>query len=262
MKFELNYKNVEYLKNNINIFDIGSSNKDIINDIFDDDVEFEINDIDDELNKLSIEILKNDELIVDKLNHYHFKRFDNKYDLNNYINDEIDELIDIKKDNYIIDLLLIICTINNYKGSINENVYNKLNDELIKRFNKSFINYLYQYCLYYDIFLNDEFENYDNNYSYYDDIFINKFLIYDYDIYIDQQFNHDKNKSYENNYIDIVENVTIYNDKYDVVDNIIECYDVDEFIKNYIDYDELYDDLLYDNSYYEFENKIIELYYF
>lgn len=261
MKYILNYENVENLKRNIDIFDINRSNKEIINDLFDDDVEFEINDIDVELKNIEIEILKDDELIINYLNKYHYKRFNNIYDLNNYIYDEIDELINIKKDNYIIDLLLIICTINNYKGSINENVYDKLNDELIKRFNKSFINYLYQYCLYYDIFLNDKFEYYDDEINY-DDIFINTFLIYEYDYFIDQQLYHNKKYSYENNYVDIIDNITIYHDKYDFIECFIDNYDIDDFLKSYIDDDKLYDDLIDEYNIYEYENKIIELYYF
>lgn len=166
MKIEL-IKNIE-LNENIELLDLSSSNKMIINNIIADDDEFEKIDVAD------VENLNDDELI---------------------------------------DLLKLICTINYFKGSINENIYDNVIVELYKRFNNNnkYLLYLNLCCLKYDIFLFSDF------------IKLNELNIDHHKIYTDVEF-------YE-----------ITEIKY-----LIENYDKFENINKF---DKLFDNLMYLSNY-------------
>lgn len=143
----------------------------------------------------------------------------NKMIINNIIADDDEfEKIDVAdvenlNDDELIDLLKLICTINYFKGSINENIYDNVVVELYKRFNNNikYLLYLNLCCLKYDIFLFSDF------------IKLN-------------ELNIDHHKIYSN-----IEFYEITEIKY-----LIENYDEFENINKF---DELFDNLLYLNNY-------------
>ena len=258
MKFELNYKNVEYLKNNIDIFDIiGSSNKNIINDLFNDDDEFVVNDeifvdVDDD------EFIENIYLLC-IINNF-------KGSIN--INDDVDEILKYElynrfnKFNYNSSFIII-----DYFNNLNDDdkkyyyVYNK---PIINNCcNIELMNFIYNLLNSYDIFI-------DNYYYNIDDIDVdikNLFLIDTYDI--DDIFKHDNKLNYIKNYNELFECIVIYDDVDVFIDEYIDEFvlnECNEFIKPYIDKYELYNDIIDDYIYDEYDvfnnTYVINQYYF
>lgn len=238
---ELNNELIDELKNILNLnYNIIQSNKDIINDVFDDDVKIIINDEifvdvnDDEfIDNIFVICIINDikgslnvDEIVDKLNYYIYHRFIIYHDYHNFI----------------------------HQYNIKDNKYNKNNDNFYyNSFNYNIMNYLYIYLLSSNIYLNYEFNDYQSIYNFYDINDINKFLIYEFD---NDVFDHDIKKSYVENYNELIDNITVFDDVDEFIDNEIdEIFEINNNLKPYINYDDIIYDIVDNYVYYEYKGK-------
>lgn len=208
------------------------------------------------------------------------------------IDDEIFE--DIKDNNEFIENLLIIKELfdNNYeikinfnhlnyylyKRFININEYDILNYEYIMNnilltldknggyfyyrddkleFNYRLMNLIYNLFAKNYLFLSDTYEDTDYNIE-------NNFLLDTYD-YIDI-FKHDDRGNYEDNYDELIDCINVYDDEDDFLEYILDLYEIDNHLIDYLDTDRLISDNIDDNYYFEYtynyHNYIISQGYF
>ena len=239
----LNNNIIDDLKNNLTLYNISYYiNNEILNDKFDDNVEFIIDDeifIDVEndiefIKNLSVlscinyfkgSIINND--VIDKIRYYTYLRFIN-------INNE-----------FVKNLI--------YDKNKNKYSIYKINELIEINVNYNIINLIYKLLNENDIEIDDvEID---------DDVeIINEFLIDQYDIIDDVLLIH-YNNNIVDNYNMIINCISIY-DENEIIYDIDELFDIDNRLCHYINYDMIIDDLIIDGYYYEFKNYYIHNGYF
>jgi len=243
---ELNNKKIDDLKINIDLYYLSSnSNNDIVNEIFENEF-IEINDeilidINDDLefieNVIIISIVNkfksiiNYDEIIDKLNYYIYDRFIN-------VNDEF-----VKN----------VLTNKKHDDKYNYDYYEFKDRIIINRY----VNYNIISLIKCILENNDLFVDPLNEYEY---IIENKFLIENYDI-IDDILLIYYDENIIDNYNNIIECIYVY-EYDDIIDDINEIFEINDRLKDYINYDDIIDDLIIDEYYYEFDNYYIHNSYF
>lgn len=251
MKIELNNNKMNELKLLLDLSYIESNNnKKVINDLFDDHDEFEIND------EIFIDLENDDEFINNIIVLCIISYFKESLCLNDDLDDDINY--------YLYKRFIIYHDYNFYIHQIQ--LKGKYYDDFNKKFvynsyNYNIMNFIYSLLDIYNIYINDSYLSYENIYDNYIDI-KNKFILNEYSL--DDILKHDHDDSYIENYYELIDCITIYHDKYDLIDEIndLYLYNIDDNIKRYFDYDEFIDDLIDDYTYFEFDDIYIHQGYF